>query len=193
MWRWVVSQQPNLSQALKLEAWSPSACLSQTHRGRRWAGFITACKYSLCFQPHWGQYFVTTWTPVQPGNLLWPVRAKVACLCSRWKHLWASWQFSVSSQPLQLEMLRCQKLRRPRSRCEDEMEQRPLRAHDRHTGAAWFGKVPVITVHLRASGLKHTGRQDVLTVETSRHFPGGPVVKNPPCNAGEGVQSLVGN
>ena len=61
------------------------------------------------------------------------------------------------------------------------MEQRPRRAHERHTGAVWFRKLPVIIVHLRASGLKHTGREDVLSVENARDFPGGPVVKNPPC------------
>ena len=177
-----MSQQPNLSQALKLEGCSPSACLSQPHRGRWRAGIITAGNIP-CSSSH------TERSTASPHEHR---RSQVTC---SGQHV-PKWCVYVpdesvyepagnSQSLLSSYTFRCQKLHRPRSRHEDEREQRPLGAHERHTGAVGFGELPVIIVHLGASGLKHTGREDVFTAENSRDSPGGPVVKNPPCHAGE--------
>ena len=183
-----MSQQPNLSQALKLEGWSPSACLSQPHRGRWWAGIITArnipCSSShtegstasphehRCSQVTCSGQYVPKWCVYVPDESVYEPAGNSQCLLS-------SYTFRCQ------KMFRCQKLHRPRSRREDKREQRPLGAHERHTGAMGLGELPVIMVHLGASGLKHTGREDVFTAENSRDSPGRSVVKNPPCHAGE--------
>ena len=183
-----MSQQPNLSQALKLEGWSPSACLSQPHRGRWWAGIITArnipCSSShtegstasphehRCSQVTCSGQYVPKWCVYVPDESVYEPASNSQCLLS-------SYTFRCQ------KMFRCQKLHRPRSRREDKREQRPLGAHERHTGAMGLGELPVIMVHLGASGLKHTGREDVFTAENSRDSPGRSVVKNPPCHAGE--------